>query len=262
MTSPLETIPNPNSLSIIVPFYNEEHAAGSLVAELSDVAREWAGDVELILVDDGSTDRTLEVLRAAANIFRGCRVFSLERNSGQAAALWFGFQAARGEIIGTIDGDGQNVPADFFKLAPLLEHTDLAVGIRQDRHDSTVRKLMSRIANAVRRRVLRDGVQDSGCALKLMRREVVESFLPIRSLYSFIPAFAASQGFRIAECPVQHRARKAGVSKYGLRAMWWRPALDMLAIAWMTRRRIPRTRAVPIAPGRAAHATMPTALVR
>lgn len=239
---------SPPALSVVVPFYNEEHSIPALLGEVQAVAARWVGDVEIVVVDDGSADGTLRALQAAASRWDNVRIFSLARNCGQATALWYGFRMARGQIIGTLDGDGQNVPADFLRMAPVLATADLVVGIRKDRNDSLLRKIMSRIANAVRRRWLRDQVRDSGCAIKLFRREVAESFLPIRSLYSFIPAFAASRGFRIAELPVQHRPRIAGVSKYGLRAMLWRPALDMIAIGWMLRRRLELAPCRPIQP--------------
>jgi dolichol-phosphate mannosyltransferase len=112
----------------------------------------------------------------------------------------------------------------------------------------TLRCVMSRIANGIRRRWLGDGVSDSGCALKVFRRQVLDSFLPIRSLYSFIPAFAVSAGFRVREYPVRHRARRAGEAKYDLRVMLWRPFVDMMAIGWIMHRRVPLVEAQEIVP--------------
>jgi dolichol-phosphate mannosyltransferase len=157
--------------------------------------------------------------------------------------LMTAFNAVRGAIVVTLDGDGQNDPADIPAMLVRLDQADLVVGVRAQRRDSTLRKTMSRVANGVRRRWLSDGVSDTGCALKVFRREVIASFLPIRTLYSFIPACAAAAGFRVVEYRVHHRHRTAGVSKYGLWTMLWRPLADMLALGWVLRRRIPRVTA-------------------
>jgi hypothetical protein len=116
---------------------------------------------------------------------------------------------------------------------------DLAVGIRVDRQDAWARRVMSRLANTVRKRLLRDGVRDTGCGLKAMRREVAAALIPMRTLYSFIPALAAGAGFHVAEIPVGHRPRLAGESKYGVRRFLFWPLLDMLGVWWFNRRRCP-----------------------
>jgi hypothetical protein len=131
------------------------------------------------------------------------------------------------------------VPADIPRLLAALETADMVVGIRQNRQDSGLRRRISRLANAVRSRVLRDGVRDSGCALKAFRREVVGALIPLRTLYSFMPAMAAASGFVVVQVPVQHRARQGGRSNYGLRVFLWRPLLDMLGMWWFTRRCLP-----------------------
>ncbi|MGC4073948.1 MAG: glycosyltransferase family 2 protein [Nibricoccus sp.] len=230
---------NPISFSMVVPFYNEEAVAGRIVDELCSELARLPGGWEAILVNDGSKDGTAGELQRAAAKWPEARVLPLEKNSGQGAALLHGIRAARGAIIGMMDGDGQNVPADIHRLLPLLENADLVNGVRADRHDSTLRHVMSRIANKVRGGLLRDGVTDAGCALKVFRREVVVSFLPVHMLNPFMPAFAVWGGFRVAELPVAHRHRQGGVSKYGFRVLLWRPMVDMLALAWVLRRRIP-----------------------
>lgn len=226
-------------ISVVIPFYNEDVVAGTVIDEVASVLAASAQPHEIVLVDDGSTDRTNEVLRQACGRWPVCRVISLERNSGQAAALWAGLHAARGARIVTLDGDGQNDPASIPDMLLRLENADMVVGVRARRKDSWLRRTMSKVANGVRRRWLRDGVSDTGCALKAFRREVVSSFFPVRTLYSFLPAFAARAGFRVIECPVGHRPRRGGTSKYGLWVMLWRPAVDMLAIGWILHRRIP-----------------------
>lgn len=227
------------AFSIVVPFFNESGNVRSLLQEIAKVVTELDGESELVLVDDGSSDDTADLLRSTAIDLglKSSRVLSFAKNHGQAAALYFGLRAAKGETIITMDGDGQNSPADIFALLEALPQSDMAVGIRVARHDSWLRKKISRLANSVRSRVLGDGMTDSGCALKVFRREVIDAFLPIRTLYSFMPAFAVAAGFRVIEIPVAHRARTAGLSSYGLRVFLWRPILDMLGVWWFTRRR-------------------------
>lgn len=225
------------ALTVVIPFYNEEEVAAGLIEELGCDLTRLGMTWEALLVDDGSTDGTFAELTRAASRWPGCRILRLPKNAGQGAALLHGIERATAPVIAMLDGDGQNVPADIGRLLPLLAQADLVVGVRTPRHDSWARRGMSRLANVVRRALLRDGVNDAGCALKVFRREVVASFLPVPMLNPFMPAFAVSGGFRVEETPVQHRPRRGGQSKYGFRRLLWRPARDLLVIAWTLRRR-------------------------
>lgn len=240
-------------ISGVVPFYNEAAVAGGVIDELIDCMNRLGRTYEIVLVDDGSSDATRDVLMHAQQRSKSCRVLRHPRNLGQAAALWNGLHAARGSILFTLDGDGQNDPGDIAELLKHLGSADMVIGFRANRKDSSLRLAMSRIANAVRRWWLGDNMRDTGCALRVFRREVLESFLPIRTLYSFIPAFAVGAGFRVVECPVAHRARAAGVSKYGLRVMLWRPFADMIAVGWLMSRRLPPVQATEIFPPDSGH---------
>jgi len=221
-------------LSVVVPVHNE---AGNVAVLLDEIETALGGrvDYEVVFVDDASSDDTALLLVERAQHQPRLRVLRHLRNSGQSTAIVTGVRAARGRLIATLDGDGQNDPADIPALLSAGRDCDMVVGIRATRRDSWLRRMMSRIANEVRGRMLGDNLQDSGCALKVFRAEVLLSFFPIRSLYSFMPAMAVAAGHRIKEQPVNHRDRRTGVSKYGFGTFAWRPLVDMLALWWLLR---------------------------
>jgi dolichol-phosphate mannosyltransferase len=225
--------------SIVIPVYNEEEVVGNLLDELRSFAGAWNSDYELLLVDDGSSDRTAEIIGTQFANWREGRLIQLSRNCGQAAALFHGMKQARGRVVILLDGDGQNDPRDIPKILAPLSEVDIVVGIRAERRDSFVRRAMSRLANAARSRILGDGVVDSGCGIKAFHRRVVDAFIPMRTLYSFIPALAISAGFSLRQVPVRHRQRSGGKSKYGVRQFLWKPLLDLAGVWWFTRRRCP-----------------------
>ncbi len=221
-------------LSLVVPVYNEAGNILPLTHSSVEVLRGLGRPFEIILVNDGSTDRTAAEIAEAHTLWPEVRELRLDCNRGQAAALLRGLSAAQGEFLLMMDGDGQNDPQDFPALLALVESgkIDLACGWRVDRHDSTLRRIMSRTANIVRGAILRDGVHDSGCQLRVMRREVREAFFPMELMQSFIPALAVAAGFRVGETPVRHHPRRHGESKYGLGRLWWRPAVAMVVLKW------------------------------
>ena len=192
---------------------------------------------EVILVNDGSTDGTLNQLKGVGSTWPAARIINLFQNAGQGAALFAGIKKAQGRDVILLDGDGQNDPRDIAEALRLLGRHDFVVGHRVNRHDDLKRRLMSQFANSVRRLFTGDGVSDTGCGLKGFHRQVIDAFIPVQTLYSFMPALAKAAGFSIAEFPVNHRPRKSGVAKYNLRVFLWRPALDLLGICWFSRRR-------------------------
>jgi dolichol-phosphate mannosyltransferase len=226
-------------LSVVIPFYNEAANVRSVLRELREVLTSLGAASEVICVDDGSEDTTAAELVAVANDWPELYIEHLPQNRGQAAALRCGFRLARGAWIATLDGDGQNPPAELSRLWALRPLADMICGVRAERRDSRLRLLMSRLANRVRRALLHDNVSDTGCSLKLFRREVAVSFLPIRTMYSFLPAFAIAAGFTVRQLPVAHRRRYAGKSKYGFWVMAIRPMLDLLCLVWRLRRTRP-----------------------
>ena len=217
--------------SIIIPFYNEEETIDEVVDEL----RATRGSIdEYIFVDDGSTDRTAATLASHT----WARLVKLPRNMGQSAAIYAGLMHAQGDVLVTLDGDGQNDPADISTLVRLTSEFDFVIGYRKTRRDTSSRKVASRLANALRSHCLRDGVRDSGCGLKAFRKHVLMAFIPFNGLHRFMPALAINAGFSVTECPVNHRPRKGGTSKYGNFERGLRGAQDLWGVKWMLRRAV------------------------
>jgi dolichol-phosphate mannosyltransferase len=224
---------SPPAVSVVVPLFNEEENVPILQAELSAALAHV--NHEIIFVDDGSTDRTLSRLTKSPEI----RVLHFEKNTGQSAALYVGAKAARGAIVVLIDGDLQNDPADIPRLVAEVERgADLVCGYRAQRKDTRVKRLTSRIANFVRSRFTKDGVRDTGCTLKAMRRECVRAFVPFKGMHRFIPALVKGAGYRLLEVPVNHRARTFGESKYGLGNRAVQATVDMFGVRWLLSRQL------------------------
>jgi glycosyltransferase involved in cell wall biosynthesis len=218
-------------LSIVVPLYNEEDSVGPLYESVRSVVDELDLDVEMIFVDDGSTDQTAT---KASNIARGdqrLRVVKFRRNYGQTPAMAAGIDIARGGIIVTMDGDLQNDPRDIPKfLEKIDEGFDIVVGWRFNRQDKLVsRKIPSRIANWIIGRVTGVPIKDNGCSLKAYRANVIKQVPLYSEMHRFIPAMASIAGPRIAEIKVRHHARQYGESKYGLSRVY-KVLLDLLTI--------------------------------
>ena len=225
--------PSRPAVSVVVPLYNEEDNVPILQAELAAALRGM--EHEIIFVDDGSTDQTLARLTNSPEQ----RVLRFEKNAGQSAAMYAGCNAARGAVVVLIDGDLQNDPADIPRLLAELDRgADLVCGYRAHRKDTVVKRLTSRIANLVRSRFTRDGVRDTGCTLKAMRRECVRTLVPFKGMHRFIPALVKGAGYRLVEIPVNHRARKFGTSKYGLGNRAVRATVDMFGVRWLLSRQL------------------------
>ncbi|MGH8100472.1 MAG: glycosyltransferase family 2 protein, partial [Chthoniobacterales bacterium] len=192
-------------------------------------------DHELIFVDDGSSDRTAERVGSAPDV----RLVRFKKNAGQSAAIYAGLQAAGGATAVLIDGDLQNDPADIPRLlAEIKGGADLVCGYRQQRKDTLVKRMTSWFANTVRSRFTRDGVRDTGCTLKAMRRECITTLVPFQGMHRFIPALVKGAGYRLVEVPVNHRPRKFGRSKYGLGNRALRATIDMFGVRWLLSRRL------------------------
>jgi dolichol-phosphate mannosyltransferase len=227
-------------LSIIVPVRNEEENILPLTEEVAAALGEGRWSYELVFVDDGSTDATW--LRVEQSHARDPRVWGLRhaRSHGQSAALWTGIQATSTPIIGTMDGDRQNDPADYPKLLAGLEDHDFVCGVRTKRQDNLVRRTSARVARLSRRAVLGVDFADTGCAMRVFKRSALEGVFPFNGLHRFLPVLVHGTGAKTLEVPINHRPRVAGVSKYGVWNRLGRGIADLLAMAWYQRRRLPK----------------------
>ncbi len=221
------------NVSVVVPLFNEEQSVAILQRELADALT--GVDYEIIFVDDGSQDET--VARIATD--PRTRLLRFEKNAGQSAAIFAGLEAVRSEVAVLIDGDLQNDPADIPRLlAEISRGADLVCGYRAQRKDTLLKRITSRVANFVRSRFTRDGVRDTGCTLKAMRRDCIAALVPFKGMHRFIPALVKGAGYRLVEIPVNHRPRRFGQSKYGLGNRALRATIDMFGVRWLLSRRL------------------------
>lgn len=220
-------------VSIVVPLFNEEQNVGRLQQELTEALNGIAH--EIVLVDDGSTDSTLANIRRSPEV----RVLQFEQNAGQSAAMYVGIHAALGEVIVLLDGDLQNDPADIRRLLAEIEcGADLVCGYRAKRRDNLAKKISSRVANAIRSRFTKDGVRDTGCTLKAMRRDCRQALVPFKGMHRFIPALIKGAGHSLVEIPVNHRPRVHGESKYKFGSRVFKATADMFAVRWLLSRQL------------------------
>jgi dolichol-phosphate mannosyltransferase len=226
----------PIELSLVVPIYNERD---NLPILLEEIGRALAGRrYEVVAVDDGSTDGSLEVLKALKLHHPELHIVTFAANAGQTAAFAAGFQAARGRVIVTLDADLQNDPADIPGLVAELERSGATavVGYRVNRQDSGWKRLQSRIANGVRNRLNRETIRDTGCSLKGFRSEAVRTLPLFHGMHRFLPTLVKMGGGSVHEVPVRHRPRRFGKTKYGMWNRGLRALVDAVAVRWMQRR--------------------------
>lgn len=221
-------------LSIVVPLYNEEGNVQELYRELRSVLDNHAYSYEILFINDGSTDRTAELIRAISSSDPHVVVVNFRRNFGQTAAMSAGFDYSRGEVIVTLDGDLQNDPADIPKLMEKInEGNDVVAGWRRKRQDPFLnRRLPSMIANKVISWITGVKLHDYGCTLKAFKKDVVDNIRLYGEMHRFIPAVASAMGISIAEVPVNHRPRQHGSSKYGI-SRTFRVILDLITVKFM-----------------------------
>jgi dolichol-phosphate mannosyltransferase len=229
--------------SVIVPVFNEAENVAPLYSEIVSALLPTGRSFEVLFVDDAGTDGTLTALEAipAASFLR---VLRHRINSGQSAAVATGFRAARGAMVATLDGDGQNDPSDLPAFFESLENreADCVCGVRAQRHDTWVRRVSSRVANEFRNKITGDQVSDSGCGIRALRRECLAEIPVFNGMHRFLPSILRFQGFQVLEREVAHRPRLQGVSKYGIHNRLWRGIVDCFAMRWFRLRAVPARR--------------------
>ncbi len=228
-------------LSVVVPVKNEQDNVEPLVREIA-AALNGRAEFEIVYVNDGSTDATQLRLDALKAEFPMLRVIRHRASCGQSRAVTTGVRAARHEWIATLDGDGQNDPADIPALLDRLSdpaqpaNLELLAGWRAKRNDTLIRRLSSKIANGVRSRMLRDKTPDTGCGLKVFARETFLELPNFDHMHRFLPALVLRNGGAVVSVPVRHRSRERGTSKYGVHNRLWVGIVDLFGVAWLQRR--------------------------
>jgi dolichol-phosphate mannosyltransferase len=229
---------NQPDLSVVFPVYNEEENIPILLREISAALEGKGWTYEIVAVDDGSFDRSLSVLRDSRTRYPNLRVLAFEKNSGQTAALDAAWRAARGTLVVSLDADLQNDPADIPNMIRRLEESgaDMVIGVRVNRRDTWSRRMQSRIGNGVRNWITGDTITDTGCSLKLVKREAIDRVRLFTGMHRFLPTLVRYAGYRVVEMPVNHRPRQFGVSKYGAMNRALRGLMDCFAVRWMGKR--------------------------
>lgn len=229
-------------ISVIVPVHNEQENISTLVHEILSASNE-AAISEIIYVDDGSTDETSVILDQLRNDIPSLRVIRHAKKSGQSAAFMSGVRAAENGLIVLMDGDGQNNPEDIPKLVRMYETAPakkaMVAGQRKKRHDSLVKRISSRLANRIRSGILHDHIRDTGCSLKLIRREDYLRLPYFDHMHRFLPALLMRDGVTILTVDVSHRPRERGVSKYGFWDRLWVGIVDLAGVRWLLSRGLP-----------------------
>ena len=225
-------------LSVVIPVYNEEASLSPLWSELRGVLDRLRLSFEVVFVDDGSRDRSAEIIRSFREADQRVRLVRLKTNGGETAATDAGFKAARGRRIVVMDADLQNDPSDIPMLLAHLDQWDAVTGWRVDRAagDNLVRRASSRIANRIRNWLSDEAIQDSGCTFRAFRRECLRELVLYRGFHRFVPTLLKMRGYRVIEVPVGHRPRRFGRSKYGVLNRAMVAFADLLVIRWMKAR--------------------------
>ncbi|MFO8032137.1 MAG: glycosyltransferase family 2 protein [Desulfohalobiaceae bacterium] len=236
-------------LTVVIPVFNEEDNLEAvfqeLVAELSSLGLSF----EVLFVNDASTDRSQEVLDRLQSSDARIRVLRHSINSGESAAQATGFRLAQGELILTMDADGQNNPLDIpALLAALQDGVHCVCGVRSKRNDTLVKQFSSWTANRFRNFLTKDQVADAGCTFRLIRRSALKEMLVFNGMHRFIPTILKLQGYQVVEANVQDRPRASGMSKYGVGNRLWRGILDCLAMRWYAKRALPGERTLQAKP--------------
>ena len=227
-----------NGLTVVIPIFNEAEGIYRVLPAFEDYIKQSKFEVKLLLVNDGSTDNSLAEIKKISTWNEGVNYISFDKNAGLSAAIRAGFEHATTEWVGYIDADLQTDPIDFLKLEKMVPEYDLVTGKREGRKDSKVKNMSSTFANWFRDSMLHDGVQDSGCPLKIMNRTMALNMPFFKGMHRFFPALALIQGKKIIEIPVSHYPRITGKSKFNLWNRLLSPLQDTIALRWLGKRQV------------------------
>lgn len=227
-------------ISVVVPLRNESANVLPLIERIFTALDKVSGGVEVILVDDASSDDTWQQILRARQAYHGLRAFRHSQNHGQSTALWTGFRASQGKTLATLDGDLQNDPADLPRMLALLADCDMVCGVRTKRADNWLRRFSSSIARSARKAVLEVDFADTGCNLRVFKRSVLETLPAFDGVHRFMPVFVHNVGLVVKEMPVSHHPRIAGRSNYGIGNRLGRGVRDLIMVRWFLKRQIGR----------------------
>lgn len=223
-------------ISVIAPVYNEEENIPLFIKKVEATIKSSFQSYEIILVNDGSTDSSREIMNQEAAQNGHIKVYHFTKNNGQTAALAAGFEKCTGDIVVTMDSDLQTNPEDIYKLLPYLKEYDMVNGRRSSREDGFAKKIQSLIGNGMRNWITGDDIKDTGCPLKLMKKEVAKNYKLFEGMHRFLPTLARLNGFKVIEIPVRHYDREYGVSKYNAFNRMFKGLKDAFAVRWMKSR--------------------------
>ena len=224
------------SLTVLVPVYNEEESLRQLVVEMDKFLAQSPVQTTVLFVNDGSTDGSLPLLREICQPGTPYEYISLSENRGLSTAIKAGIDHCRSTLVGYIDSDIQTTPLDFLRFFEFFPEYDMVNGIRAKRQDTFVKKASSKIANSVRRTLINDGIEDTGCPLKILKVEYARRLPLFHGLHRFLGALVQLQGGRVKQISVQHFPRFAGTAKYTLWNRAWKPLVDTFGFRWIRSR--------------------------
>ena len=224
-------------VTLVIPVYNEQENIAPLLVEIIQAMDRQPRPWQVLFIDDGSTDDSLRVIRDKAQEDERVRYLAFAANRGQSAAFAAGFRESEGTVFVTLDADMQNDPADIPAMLNLYDQGfDMAIGWRKNRQDTRIKRIASRIANAVRNALSGETVRDTGCSLKVLRADYARNIPMFTGMHRFLPTLMKMQGARVAEMAVSHRPRHKGVSKYGIWDRAFSALYDLFAVCWMKKR--------------------------
>lgn len=225
-------------ISVIAPVYNEKENIKRFIEKVEIALKKRFDSYEIILIDDGSTDGSKELLDREAERNGHVKVYHFTKNNGQTAALAAGFKVCTGDFVVTMDSDLQTDPEDIYILLAYINEYDMVNGRRAIREDGINKKISSLIGNGMRNLITGDNIKDTGCPLKLFKKEVVETFYLYEGMHRFLPTLSKINGFKVIEVPVRHYDREYGQSKYGVFNRLFKGLKDAFAVRWMKKRRL------------------------